>query len=71
MDGGKLIYQCTQCGKTKKFKKQNLRDYIYADIYCTCCEKITSHIECGLDILSYYANYDPMMDERFYSYNTK
>ena len=71
MNTSKLIYQCTKCGKTLVLHKQKVVDDIYSYIYCPHCEETTAHLECGQDILSYYANYDSVMDKRFYEYNTK
>lgn len=71
MNTSKLIYQCIECGNTLMLHKQKVIDDIYSYIYCPHCKKTTAHLEYRQDILDFYADYDPVMDERFYDYNNK
>ena len=63
--------QCCHCGSIHRMKIMGDDDdlYIY-DVECRECGN-TKHLLCGEDESDIYAHYDPVMDKRFYEYNTK
>ena len=63
--------QCTHCGQIYKEKIQYREDDLYICVKCKHCGKVVKHLRCGYDYFDISIYYDPVLDERYYDYNTK
>ena len=61
-------WQCQVCGKVHETDKEYKVKDIYARLWCSACEKETSQLYIGTDMLDKYSTYNVNLDERFFIY---
>lgn len=71
----KVWTQCSKCGNFHKVKSNVASisdDDLYTEpIWCNFCKDETKHLLIGEDEINLYVYGDPLLDKRYFIYNTK
>lgn len=68
----KQFFQCLECGEVYKLKiHYNIENDLYTKMSCPHCRDETMHLWVGNKPEDKYIYYDPVLDSRYYKYNTK
>ena len=65
----KYYYQCQNCGSISETRFKYKAKDAFVNLWCDECEKETSQLYIGVDLLEKYLYMNPNFDERFFIYD--